>query len=116
MDHAACSDGVWHTLNQDDNAASILRAGFEAVPMLISRNLAADILESVPMAKAQIISNALQQAVQGDLRRRVDEELQSSSAMRMNMDACEPEKDHMWPFPVLIPPERLLTSSSSASW
>ena len=81
MDHAACSDGVWHTLNQDDNAASILRAGFEAVPMLISRNLAADILESVPMAKAQIISNALQQAVQGDLRRRVDEELQSSSAL-----------------------------------
>lgn len=73
------SDGVWHEAGSDED--DILRKGFAAVPALISTNLAADILDGVDMSKAQIISNALQQAVSGELRRRVEEALRTSSAL-----------------------------------
>ena len=70
--------GVWHEV---DDSASVLRRGFVTVKSLISTDLAADLLDGVSMTKAQIISNALQQAVTGELRRRCEEELRSSSAL-----------------------------------
>ena len=64
-----------------DHGASLLSRGFVTLGSLISTHLAADILEGVSMKKAQVISNALQQAVTGELRRRCEEELRSSSAL-----------------------------------
>jgi len=51
------------------------------VKSLISTKLSADILDGVSMARAAVISNALQQNLPGELRKRCEEELRSSSAL-----------------------------------
>ena len=62
-------------------APNILSRGHVTLESLVSTNLAADILAGVSMDKAAIISNALQSSVTGELRRRCEEELRSSSAL-----------------------------------
>ena len=62
-------------------SGGILSRGHVTVKSLISTNLAADILDGVSMARAAVISNALQQNLPGELRKRCEEELRSSSAL-----------------------------------
>ena len=66
---------------EDAEHAALLEEGFAQVPSLVSASLCADIVASVSMAKGQVISNALQQEVHGELRTRVESELRSSPAL-----------------------------------
>ena len=61
--------------------AALLKQGFAQVPSLVSASLCADIVAHVSMDKGQVISNALQQEVHGELRARVERELRSSPAL-----------------------------------
>lgn len=63
-------DGTEHT--------TLLNQGFTQVPSLVSASLCADILTNVSMAKGEVISNAVQQEVHGELRARIDHELRRS--------------------------------------
>ena len=67
--------------SEDAEHATLLKQGFAQVPSLVSASLCADIIANISMAKGQVISNALQQEVHGELRRRVESELRSSPAL-----------------------------------
>ena len=82
---AATSSGMTkeHTPECDDclRKGDILSRGHVTVKSLISTKLSADVLDGVSMAKAAVISNALQQNLPGELRKRCEEEARSSSAL-----------------------------------
>ena len=67
--------------SEDTEDSALLKEGFSQVPSLVSASLCADIVANVSMAKGQVISNALQQEVHGELRTRVESELRSSPAL-----------------------------------
>ena len=67
--------------SEDTEDSALLKEGFSQVPALVSAGLCADIVANVSMAKGQVISNALQQEVHGELRTRVESELRSSPAL-----------------------------------
>ena len=76
-----CTTEMMGSGSEDADDAALLKEGFAQVPSLVSASLCADIVANVSMAKGQVISNALQQEVSGELRTRVDSELQSSPAL-----------------------------------
>ena len=82
---AATSSGMTkeHAPEVDDclRKGDILSRGHVTVKSLISTKLSADVLDGVSMAKAAVISNALQQNLPGELRKRCEEEARSSSAL-----------------------------------